>query len=463
MMQAQEINDINRNRQFRHLMESRMQKDLWEKAQASPKTLWNGYWDTVRATTDFREALMRYACYLDYLEQMQANHGIPKNFGASNREEVMALPDIRDRAAKLSNELLGAYDEVSVVGTWLADHLFPFWRWNEVNFVRYMRLGRNAWQDGQLCATTARKFTGLAIRSPLIAAKIGKFVLQATALTVMINLWNWLFFDDEDKELPDDVRNRLHITFGRDSNGNILYFSRLGALQDFLDWFGIDTPVKTAQDFLSGRKSLLEIATDWGKADVNKVLNAITPFVKTPVELITDTKFYPDVFEAMPIRDRWQYLFDSFGLGNEYKAMAGKPTRGYGNSLYDLFYYRADPYETAYYKNKENVIKFRKKIGTYNEGYSESARSDALYNIKLAMRYGDKEAAEKYLLDYINKGGTAKGLSTSLKSLSPVYGLNETQTEVYIQNYLDVEGKENLAKAIDYYQRVIGGEMFEQD
>lgn len=463
LMQAQEINDINRNRQFRHLMESRMQKDLWEKAQSSPKTLWNGYWDTVRATTDFREALMRYACYLDYLEQMQVNHGIPKNFGASNREEVMALPDIRDRAAKLSNELLGAYDEVSVVGTWLADHLFPFWRWNEVNFVRYMRLGRNAWQDGQLCAATARKFTGLAIRSPLIAAKIGKFVLQATALTVMLNLWNMLFFGDEDKELPEDVRNRLHITFGRDSNGNILYFSRLGALQDFLDWFGMDTPVKTVQDFLSGRKSLLEIATDWGKADVNKVLNAITPFVKTPVELITDTKFYPDVFEAMPIRDRWQYLFDSFGLGNEYKAMAGKPTRGYGNSLYDLFYYRADPYETAYYKNKENVIKFRKKIGTYNEGYSESVRSDALYNIKLAMRYGDREAAEKYLLDYINKGGTAKGLSTSLKSLSPVYGLNETQIEVYIQNYLDVEGKENLAKAIDYHQRVIGGEMFEQD
>jgi len=143
--------------------------------------------------------------------------------------------------------------------------------------------------------------------------------------------------------------------------------------------------------------------------------------------------------------------------------MAAKPTRGYGDSLYDLFYYRADPYETAYYKNKENVIKFRKKIGTYNEGYSESVRSDALYNIKLAMRYGDKEAAEKYLLDYINKGGTVKGLNTSLKSLSPVYGLNEAQTEVYIQNYLDVEGKENLAKAIDYYQRVIGGEMFEQD
>ena len=123
LLQAQEINDINRNRQFRHLMESRMKSSAWEKVLKSPATMWNAYWDFARTTTDFREALLRYACYLDYAEQIKKGNGKPNNWGASNRDEIMALKDPLDRAAKMANELVGAYDEVSVIGTWLADHI----------------------------------------------------------------------------------------------------------------------------------------------------------------------------------------------------------------------------------------------------------------------------------------------------------------------------------------------------
>ena len=462
LMQCQEINDINRNRQFRHLMESRMKSTAWEKVQKSPVTLWNAYWDFARTTTDFREALLRYACYLDYAEQMEKGNGKPKNFGASNQDEIMALRDPNDRATKLANELMGAYDEVSVIGTWLADHMFPFWRWNEVNFVRYSKLFRNAYRDGKLMAAIAGKATGIAIRSPYIAWQIGKFLVKAAAFTAMISAWNWLFFNDEDKELPEDIRNRVHIVLGRDKDGKVLYFSRLGALQDFVDWFGLDTPIRTVQDFLSGRKSAKEIAVDWAKADANKVINALTPIVKTPGELLFDRKAYPDAFEMMPIRDRWQYLADSFGLGNEYKALAGKPSRGYVSSISEMFLYKSDPYETAFFANKENVIKYRKKIGKYNDGYSESIRSEALYNIKLAMRYGDKKAFEKYLLEYVALGGTSKGFKQSMKSLEPLYGLSKDDRAGYIMS-LDAEGKENLLKSIDYYQRVVGGQMLAEE
>jgi hypothetical protein len=467
LMQAQEINDINRNRQFKHLMEKRMQQVLDERHVAEKswdlvKAGWYKYWDFARTTTDFREAFLRYACYLDYLSQIEGNNGKPKNWGASNRDEIMALADNKNKAAKMANELLGAYDEVSVIGVWLAEHMMPFWRWNEVNFVRYGKLLRNAAQDGKLMATLAGKTTGLLIRSPYIAWKVGKFVLMASALSMMINLWNWMFFRDEDKELPEDVRSRLHIVFGRDKDGNILYFSRLGALQDFLDWFGLDTPIKHIQDYLSGRKGIAEVAIDIAKNDPNKLVNAVTPFIKTPVELLTGKKMYPDVFEMMPVRDRWQYLAESFGLGSEYKALTGKPTRGYASSIPSMFIYVSDPYETAYYANKENLVRYRKEIGTYTEGYSENQRSEALYNVKLAMRYGDRKAFEKYMLEYAALGGTEKGLKQSFKSMHPLYGLSQDKWQDYVDS-LDGVGKENLVKALDYYERVIGGNMFAEE
>jgi hypothetical protein len=462
-MQCQEINDINRNRQFKHLMESRMKSTAWEKVLKSPATLWNTYWDFARTTTDFREALLRYACYLDYAEQMKQNEeGRPKNFGASNRDEIMALKDPLDRAAKLANELLGAYDEVSVIGTWLADHAFPFWRWNEVNFVRYCKLFKNAYQDGKLMAAVAGKATGVAVRSPFVAWKIGKFVLAASAFTAMVTAWNMLFFDDEDKELSEDVRNRLHIVLGRDKDGKVLYFSRLGALQDFLDWFGLDTPAKHTQDFLSGKKSIRDIAKDIAKEDVNKIVNAITPVVKLPGELLYGKKLFPVITRPMPIRDRWQYIAESFGLTNEYKALTGKPSRGYGSSISEMFIYKSDPHETAYWSNKENVARYKRKIGKYSEGYSESPRSDALYNIKMAMRYGDEAAFKKYLLEYAALGGTAKGLKQSIGTLNPLYGLSKEDQLGFVQS-LDAEGRRDLAKAISYYERIIGGEMFSTD
>jgi hypothetical protein len=457
LMQAQEINDINRNRQFGHLMESRMKHTPIEWLVSRPKAAWMTYWDSARTSTDFREALLRYATYLDYLEQMQKSGGKPKNFGASNRDEIMGLQDTRDKAAKLTNELLGAYDEVSVVGTWLADNLFPFWRWNEVNFVRYGRLFRNAAQDGNSMAALAGKTTGMVIRSPLIAWNIGKFVLKAVALLGMITAWNMLKYPDEEKELPSDVKSRLHIVLGRDSDGKVIYFSRLGALQDFLDWFGLDTPVQTAQDFLSGKKSIKEIAVTMVEQDANKIINAVTPFIKNTGEALAGIKLYPDAFKPMPIRDRWQYLADSFGLTNEYKSLTGKPSKGYSSSLSDLFIYKSDPYETAYFANKEEIAQWQKKndkeAGT-GGGFTE--KGNALYNVKMSMRYGDQKAFEKYLLEYAMLGGTSKGFKQSLESLKPLYGLSKENQKLFIMQ-LDSEGQENLIKAMDYYGRVLSG------
>ena len=70
---------------------------------------------------------------------------IPANWGASVREKVLSVPaktikGIRDRAFKVSNELIRAYDQVSETGRALRDIWWPFYSWKEVNAKRYYRL-----------------------------------------------------------------------------------------------------------------------------------------------------------------------------------------------------------------------------------------------------------------------------------------------------------------------------------
>jgi len=91
-----------------------------------------------------RESTMRYASYIDYLEQIKKNGGRPDNYGASIPEEINALSTPEKKAYWLSNDLLGAYDRVSVIGSELRKHVWPFWSWKEVNFKRYIHFIKNA-------------------------------------------------------------------------------------------------------------------------------------------------------------------------------------------------------------------------------------------------------------------------------------------------------------------------------
>ena len=110
-LQVQEMGDINQLKMFKQL------HDAKGTAKEIPLKVWQGYWKAARLSTDFRESILRYAAFLDYLEQMRADpKGRPKNYGASIPEEVDALDDIYDKAFMLSNDLLGAYDRVSVLG-----------------------------------------------------------------------------------------------------------------------------------------------------------------------------------------------------------------------------------------------------------------------------------------------------------------------------------------------------------
>ena len=451
LLQAQELGDVNKLKMFVKLQEKK--GSLAE----MPLKAWQGYWKSARLSTDFREAILRYSAYLDYLEQMTKNNGRPKNFGASIPDEVMALDDIKDRAFKLSNELLGAYDQVGVIGQALREHLIPFWSWNEVNFRRYKQLMLNAARDGELAHTVGRKLlTGVAVKSPLIAYRVGTLAMKASALWVMLSLWNNTRFPELEKGLSPEERNRPHIIFGQDEDGNILYFSRLGALQDFVDWFGVDAgTINEVQDILNGKKSLKEVAKDMAKRPVNKLVQGITPFIKAPAEIVTGKKVFPDIFSPGQIRDRGLHIAQSLGLDNEYRAVMKLPSKPYGKTLRDLVTYTADPELTAYYNVLDEKYRFLKKLNKQSTGSFISPKSNALYNFKQALYYKDKEAAMRYLQEYFDLGGTDKGLQQSLESKHPLYGLNNEEA-VAFGDTLDQEQILDLEKAIEHYKKVYG-------
>ena len=459
LLYAQELGDVNELRVFSKLT------DKQEGIATVPGKAWKWYWGKARMSTDMREAILRYAAYLSYLEQMQSNpEGRPDNFGASHREEVMALDDIKDRAFKMSNELLGAYDQVGVTGQNLRKYLVPFWSWNEVNFRRTKQLFFNAARDSGLAKAAARKVLGtMVVKSPILTYNIGKFVLKAMGLWTMLWLWNTRMWPDEEKSLPENVRSKPHIIFGRDADGKVVYFDRLGFIADFLEWFGLDEWPKDVADWLNGKRTLKEIATDMAKSPLNKAINGIGPLLKTPMETLLKVQLFPDAFKPRTVRDRWQFLSNSLGLGNEYRYLAGKPmqtyggsrTEGYWKSWEQAFVYKADPGESAYFDILDEKRRFMKKLNK-PEGYSTSPKSDALYNLKLAVRYKDKEAFEQYLSRYAELGGTAKGLEQSLKAMSPLNGLNKDEQKLFIDS-LSTEGKYKALRAYQYYETVILG------
>lgn len=422
-----------------------------------PAETWKGYWKAARLSTDFREALLRYASYKDYLEQMKADpNGKPKNFGGSVPDEIMGLSDIKDRAFWLSNDLLGAYDRVGVAGNILRQYWYPFWSWKEVNFRRYVQFAKNAASDGKLAEAIGRRALGTAVRSPLIAARIGGFMIKATAFWSALQAWNYTMYPELENQLSNEERARPHIIFGKNDKGEIVYFNRMGALGDFLQWFGLDAAPKNVEDWLSGRKNLKEIAADMAKSPVNVVVQGLTPTIKQPVEVALRRQTFPDVFRPRTIRDRGLYLAESLGLGEEYKNLMGLPHKPYSETAKNIFVYQSDPGQAAYSDIYEQKQSFLRKLGKGSEGFWVTPKGLALYNYKLAVKYQDKQAAQKYLLEYVTKGGDANGLRASIQAMHPLAGMNKQEQQAFMQT-LNKDDKRRMAQAIQFYETTLQG------
>jgi N12 class adenine-specific DNA methylase len=447
-LQVQEIPDINGLDVFRRF-------DPRKGLTPLAKRAWRFWWKKAEGASNFREAVLRYANFLSFTEQMKQGGGRPKTFGASIPEEVMALRDVADRAFLLSNEVSGAYDSIGSAGKVIRRHWYPFWSFVESNFKRYFRGMKNAARDGETAHTIGRLLLRKAA-TPGVYVKVGRFVLKAAALWTAMVVWNWLFFRKEEESLDPKVRARPHIIFGTDKDGKVIYFDRLGALQDVLDWFGADEIPEHVRQWLNGRRTLGEVAEDLALSPAKKLVTGFNPFWKLPTELLTGKQLFPDPTQPRTIRDRADYLARQLSIEHEFRALTDRPARPYWQSWADLGIYRSDPDGAAYYDLLDKKAQFLKKVGKGGGGDFNSPRTEALRQYKLAVRLDDKKAAAQALTEYKMLGGTREGLRDSLAAMDPLAGMSTREARAFVQ-WLNEEERQRIPQARRYYVRVLLG------
>ncbi|MZQ97220.1 MAG: hypothetical protein GT601_06060 [Acidaminobacter sp.] len=450
---AQEIIDINEVKLFKRYRKPTKFDTLMK--------LPSSYMEFTGNLTRHREAILRYAAYLYFKDVASKKMDY---YYASKPEIIKGLESVEDKAFQLSDDVMGAYDQVTELGQGLRKYLLLFYSFQETNFKRYYQALRNA-KDYEKLNTEIGKSLSKQMQIKMgtkALAKLGYIGLRMMFLTAMLDVWNKVIMKDEDDELPEDVRTRPHITLGR-YNDEILYFSKLGALTDLMDWFALDTLQQDIEELGLGRMTAAEMIKTRTQAPFNKLIGMISPFIKSPFELMYGSSLYPDPSTPTRIRDKGQYLASSLGLREEYDRIKGLPvSKSYMESFIKAFIYTTDPGQSAYYKTLDLKSKFETVVQKKapSTGFSDSATSKALYYMKLSLKYGDEKNALKFLEQYYENGGTDKGLKLSLNWLDPFYGLDEDE-QVLFEAWLTPQELETIKRGKDWYLS-IQSEEFEK-
>ena len=443
---------------------SNMKDETWvqgveavvEDVKTVPKKLAKGFWKTAKEYTTLRENILRLATYRYLKKRMNANPD-EKIYAASKSYEIDQLKSPDEKAAKMARELIGDYGNISHAGQWIREHLIPFWSWVEINSPRYVRLLANSAKEtkGDKKALAKRLAKVAGGKAAKTGVKAGVRLGQFAAFTGLVGLYNATFFPEEEEKLSEFERGQLHIFLPNPFGDGRVYSLRMqGAFSDALSWLSLHD---SFADYAQG-KTAAEQIKEMAQAPVQKLVAGFTPFPKLFYETLTGKAVWPDVFNSRPIRDRWQHIAKAFSMGTVYDVLSGKPSRGWGNRLSKLLLASSDPGESAYYKIRGKVRDYNDKIGIVSGGgFTPTDKGNALYYFKQSMRYGDMEAAEKYLRDYFRLSDSPKkamkGLKSSLKRVAPLGGLRKKDQKAFLDTLSDAEIK-TFKVARDWYKEV---------
>lgn len=450
-----EIPDISKLPGFQHLNDSTRNTKLLDALKTgdltklAPANLIAKYFDKVSSLTQLREGLLREAAYLRAKELLEQDKPI---YWASKPAEINSLTNTKDKAAKLSRELLGDYGNISAHGEKIRTSLIPFWSWMEINTPRYYRLFKNAATQGEAGSTAAR-LAGVGARKAAGAALgIGEKVLLTHLLFAAVSAFNHLVHPDEEEKLSSQVRGQLHLILGSTSDGKTLTLRFSGAFSDVLAWAGLEDYPESFKKLQAGQMDAKEMLKKMTLATPNKLVNAASPFTKLAGELMTGKSIFPDMTKPAPIRDKAEHIARFFALDEEYKALAGKPGKGYLNSLKNLLVYESDPGEQAYHNTRQQVRRFLEKHGREQVTAEPTERSKALYYFRQAMKYRDREAIDKYKAAYLKAGGRPENLYQSIKRAHPLAGMPLHMRQQFMHS-LTARDRDNIRHAVDWYKQ----------
>lgn len=415
-----------------------------------------------QAPTAYREALLRYAAFLDYKEQIDRNGGNPDNYGASDRREVDDISDPWEKAYKLSNEVLVAYDALPKPLQRARRAMLPFVSFKVGNIQRWAGIYRNFYldaRDGKMADGVAKSLglpAGVALS---LLSSAMRFTALATLVASASHVWNLTMFPDEEDELDEETRSRTHLILPGGGPGKPNVLTRIGTLDDVLDTFGLEWAPALARDTLNNLLSprdaaqvitrtpadtwnpdkshgvafLLHVAREQarrtGKAVVNAAAETLGPLYKAPMEMLFGMELYPDATSPRPLRDPYAvYLARQVGLAEEARlvdgVLSGRPGREYLSPLKRLFSRTVDTDLGAFW-DYDRLARawYRDKYGhgaPVVSRWSEEPKSQALVNYHLAARYGLKEQMDLWADRYGEEGGTMQGLKASIRGRQPL-------------------------------------------
>jgi DNA repair protein RadC/predicted RNA methylase len=420
----------------------------------NPKTYGDGYWRMARGVTTLRENVLRLAAFRYFRDNNDK-----RLYGASRREEVDAIEDRDEKAAKLARELLGDYGNISKTGGWLRKRLIPFYAWLEINAPRYAYMMCNTRYEDREPGAVALRTAGVAGKKAAFSA--AKLALRAGMLYGAVMLWNMLFFGDEEEELAAGGRDQLHLILGRNEDGTIRSIRFQGALSDALSFFGLEDFPQDVKDVMKGKSTILEKLIEAPKALTNRMFQGIRPDLKTAAEAVAGQRYFPDVWRPTPIRDTVRHILQTFKLERIYDEVTGQPRRSDGvaahlwGDLKSLLIFESDPGEMAYFTTRKLVFDYLREQGLERPDAKPTKKGNALYFYKKALRYGDMRAAEKYLQKYYQLGGRPKQIKESIQKAHPLAGVPERLRHRFRQS-LSPGDAATVARAMEWYRMAYG-------
>lgn len=442
----------------------------WVKANAialssKPADLYNKYMDAATRVIELREAVLRYAAYKLADEKIKKGQTF---YWASDPKQIDRIPDQRQKKAKLSREVYGDYSDISITGQELRRNLLPFYSWAEINMKTHWQLIKNASSPEVQRRMIA---VGLAKGIPKVAVKMAWAYTKLALFSAAIQAWNYAKFgpdDDDDDSAMAKLRRStikgLQVIVDVDpETGFIKTLPIQGTFYDFLDFMGIPNAWSDVSDLIEQDKpveatQLFEIPQNMVGQTANRTSQMITPFAKMMFELPAKVKYFPDVWNPIPFRDRWEYVAETVALKDEYNYIFSDAPkkenywkRKWNNSL---FLREFDTELLAYYATKKIISEYKGGATGYEPGKNkvDQDKSKAAYYYSLSKRYGNTEEADKYLNQFIELeikaigqeftstgSGTAAALSKLLLGTgnNPTNGLNVPETNDLVKLMAD--------------------------
>jgi hypothetical protein len=331
----------------------------------------------------------------------------------------------------------------------------PFFSWQWINIERYPALLRGAITSGEKGAvsrTAGVLGKAAVVKSASVAAAA---TLRIGAMYTGYWLWNNLVHPDEEDKLGNYDKANPHVILGSNPDGSVVVFRNVGALGDFLEWFGLNDITQDLRAYSRGQMSMKDMLANRAKAPVNKAIGSIRPDLKAVFEVPAGVSSFPDIFNPRTM-EAGEMLASTVGLQDEYKWVKGKILDDGGRPR-DHYWQRwlfgvSDPRKNALSEMYDLRAAFLKKKGIESGGIYPISQ---FKNAREAAWNEDYQAFRQWQDSYLKGEGrtvaTTRKFKAFLGRLDPIAAtLNKRDEAEFTGQFLNSEQRTKLAIARTY-------------